>query len=239
MRTQIFILLVVVSVGAGSARADLIWDSGHHIYSEGSEGFVTVNNDATATITDGSIHWLTGNNQSRLTLTGGTVTNLMMNDTSIAVIEDVYSFGEFWTHGNSSLALNGGEVHWISTFYNSSVVLSGGQLEGLFSQDQSHVEIRGGSITARLVAYESSVIDIFGYEFSYDSAGGQWDGGQLTGFWEDGTSFSIDMQNWNRENGVTFDHINLHVIPEPASIAFLGLGFCIARKRTHYNCEGE
>ena len=231
MKTRIFILLMVVFAGVPTVWGDLIWDSGHHEYSEGDEGFVTVNNDATATITGGSIHWLTGNNRSELTLNGGTVTNLMTNDTSAAVIEDVYSYGEFWTHGDSSLVMNGGEVHWISTFGNSSVVLSEGLLEGLFSEDQSSVEIRGGSITTRLVAYESSVIDIYGYDFDYNSLGGQWNEGQLKGYWENGVPFSIDLLNWKRENGITYDHINLHIVPEPSILVLLAVGGLFLRHR--------
>ena len=226
MRMQIFILLVVVSVGVGSARAALIWDEGHHVYSEGEETSILLYNDASAEIIGGFVHWITVNDQATVIVKDGTVTNLQTNNTSAAIIEGGNLYGEIWSHDESSVDIIGGDINWVTSFSNSSVTITGGYLVGVLVQNSSHVEIRGSSINERLVAFESSVIDIFGYEFSYDPAGGQWDGGQLTGFWEDGTSFNIDMQNWDRENGVTFDHINLHVIPEPSTLILLALMGC-------------
>ena len=55
MKTQIYILLAVVSILVCNVRADLIWNSGHHVFSGGSEDSVEMYLEATAEITGGWI----------------------------------------------------------------------------------------------------------------------------------------------------------------------------------------
>ena len=56
MKTRIFSLVVVfLTISACNVQAEIIWDSGHHEFSEGFEGEVWMLNDATADITGGYI----------------------------------------------------------------------------------------------------------------------------------------------------------------------------------------
>ena len=121
MRTQIFILLVVVSVGVGSARADLIWDEGHYEFSEGNESEVYMCNDATADITGGTIGILWGQDSSSINVfDGSTIDLLRPNDYSEA---KVY----------------GGEIQVIFALGSSQTDVYGGTIDEI--QDRSTVNL--------------------------------------------------------------------------------------------------
>ena len=107
MRTRNLILLVAVSVGAGSAQAGLIWNSGHHEFSGGNESEIRMYNDATAEITGGgigallsydismlgiynasTISLLRPSNSSIINIHGGTINNLIAIGSSNTYIHD-------------------------------------------------------------------------------------------------------------------------------------------------------
>jgi len=77
MRTQIFILLGFVSIVVSSARADLIWNSGHHEFAGGNEGEIRMYNDATADITGGGIGALLSYDTSMLGIYNASTISLL------------------------------------------------------------------------------------------------------------------------------------------------------------------
>ena len=86
--------------------------------------------------------------------------------------------------------------------------------------DSSTLNIYGGDlISGRPYFSESSMVNIYGYGFNYDSY-------ILTGFLADGSSFLF-----NELPSDTYSHMNLIVIPEPMTILLLGLGTMLLRKQ--------
>lgn len=100
----------------------------------------------------------------------------------------------------------------------------GGAVEHVGVNDSGTVNLYGGIITDFLGASRLSTVNIYGYGFNYDPLGGAYDGGRVTGFWFDNTSFSIDLYG-----GETYSHINL--IPEPTTFVLLVIGGMLLRKR--------
>jgi hypothetical protein len=78
----ITIMTVVLVVGVCNVRAEIIWDSGHHEFSEGSEDFVYMYNDASADISGGIIHEFYMYNNTTADITGGYVSVVLGQDTS-------------------------------------------------------------------------------------------------------------------------------------------------------------
>ena len=117
--------------------------------------------------------------------------------------------------GTVSLALSG----------NSQINIIGGEIAGIFAtkyfpdpQPASHLSIRGGTFPGKVMLFGDCVAEIYGYGFVYDPNGWVNDGlfkgtagGQLRGFWSDGTAFSIDFLN--SPFGNSYSHVVLHEVP--------------------------
>jgi hypothetical protein len=130
--------------------------------------------------------------------------------------------------GNSKINITGGEITGIG--FSSLTLISG---------CASRLSISGGTFSGRVSLIDRCVADIYGYGFVYDPEG--WvavdprshkeiTGGQLQGFWADGTPFSMDFENGFFDD--SYSHVVLHEIPEPATLSLFALGaFLAARKR--------
>ena len=70
-----------------------------------------------------------------------------------------------------------------------------------------------------------ATINIYGYGFNYDPDGGTWREGILTGYLQDGEPFTFDGLN-------EFEYSRFNLVPEPATLLFLGLGGLFLRKRS-------
>ena len=118
--------------------------------------------------------------------------------------------------GAISLALSG----------NSQINIMGGEITGISGTKYfptpncaTHISIYGGTFSGKVALIDDCVADIYGYGFVYDPNG--WisenpklpgiEGGRLTGFWSDGTPFSIDFLNSHFHN--SYSHVILHEVP--------------------------
>jgi len=110
--------------------------------------------------------------------------------------------------------------------YNSSVFnIYGGTIENYLSAgDDATVNFYGGNIVDRLHAYSNSTINIYGYNINYDPYSGY--DGQITGLWEDGSYFSIDLIDYSGHS--TYEHVVLHdlstPVPEPSTMLLVATG---------------
>ena len=129
-------------------------------------------------------------------------------------------------HDSSTLNATGGDVTYLTADNLSTVDIVGGDVFGLYARESSSVSIRSGNITYWLKAYDSSIVNIYGYNLLATDTGGRWGDGFVSGNWEDGTLFNIDLVN---DTSITYSHINL--IPEPATLLLFGLGGLALRRR--------
>ena len=108
-----------------------------------------------------------------------------------------------------TLNMYGGEIVYVNTF--------GGV-----------VNFYGGTVSGNIAAHGGSY-HVYGYDFNYNP-----DIGRLTGFWEDDTSFTINMNPMSDPPNyqAVWGAVTLHEIPEPAALLLLGLGgLALRRKR--------
>ena len=90
----------------------------------------------------------------------------------------------------------GGATETVSVWNDSELNMTG---DTSWSTDSATVNLYGGDITDWLYAANTSVVNIYGYGFNYDSDAGGWNGEQLTGFWLDEYSNlreTIDEKDW-------------------------------------------
>ena len=119
-----------------------------------------------------------------------------------------------------------------SLFFSDSAVIniSGGNITGISkakeffsSQSDAHLFISGGNFTGSVSLVDNCVAHIYGYDFFYDPDG--WvsgnprfpgvEGGQLRGYWADGTAFAINFIDIFEHS---YDHVVLHEIPKYVSV---------------------
>ena len=141
-------------------------------------------------------------NDAELTVTGGHASHISSYDSSIVNIQDYLSAGlSIDLNGQSTINVYGGFINGI----------------GIGSATSATLNLYGGNID--YIGYpetDTFTINIYGYDFNYS-------GGFLTGKWLDGTDFSILVRN------SVYPNDNINLIPEPTTLAILGLGFLCFR----------
>lgn len=84
------------------------------------------------------------------------------------------------------------------------VNMTGGTVDYLGAGASGILNLHGGLVLEDLGAYESSTVNIYGYDLVKNNSGGHYGYGKVYGFWSDGTSFAIDLYTYE-----TYSHINL------------------------------
>ena len=203
MRTVIIIIAFFLAMGMSNVQAEIIWDTGHHVFSEGSETYVTMLNDASADITGGWIAEFSMYNETSVEVFGGTISALLCQDISTATIYDNDYMDLLRPNDSSTATVYGGEINL------------------LFTLGSSETHLYGGLFTSGIDAVDSSIVNLYVESYEFDPTGGSFDNGLITGTWLlSGESFSIEL---GAEG--TFDHINF--VPEPCSAIFLISGSII------------
>ena len=205
MKTQIYILLAVVSILVCNVRADLIWNSGHHVFSGGSEDSVEMYLEATAEITGGWISELRTYDNTLAEVNGGSLGAILSYDQSEL---------EFTGASNSSL---------IKAFNSSEIRIDGGSIHSMETVDNSIANIYSGSFT-NIEAENLSLINLFVEDdYTIDYSGGDFSSGLISGRWlETGTDFSFSVVDTE-----TLSHIQF--IPEPSTLLLFLLGMSVLR----------
>jgi len=224
----ITILAVVLFSGNGLyAVPDKIFTSSGHILPGEEWANVFIYNDGTiVNMLGGDVDGIATYDSSMVNVTGGFVSTLDALEFSIANISGGTVGGVMtWDYAITNL-YDGGSVFSLSARGQSGVVnMAGGITEYLRAGESGIINLYGGVVTNCLDTWDSATVNIYGYGFNYDPSAGGWDGGQLTGFWLDDSSFAIDLYDPD-----TYEHINL--VPEPCSLILLAFGsLAMIRKR--------
>lgn len=204
----VFSSLLLLAVG--SMQGELIWDSGHYVYSEGTETFVYMYNDASAEITGGTIHEFYMYNETTAEITGGNISVLLGQDTSHVDVYDGSTIGLLRPNDTSTSYVYGGDINHLFVLGNSTTNVYGGNFPMGFS------------------ANDSAVIKMYVSDYMWDPDGGsESEFGLLTGTWlNSGETFSIDYVDLDSYDNIVF-------IPEPLtfSMCFSGLLYLSIRKK--------
>jgi len=139
---------------------------------------------------------------------GGSIVGLMTHDSSTF---------------NMHAGIWGADGGWGYISNSSTVNIFGGSinLDSISVVDSGTLNIYGGDFLCGNSPYfsQSSTVNIYGYGFNYGF-------NQLTGFLSDGSSFMFSELPFGE-----YSHMNLIVIPEPATILLFGLGGLLLRKQ--------
>ncbi len=177
-----------------------------------------------------------------LLMTGGEGHNLSLLGWSSATIEDTAPLidqygGGIWAVTTTSYSIfdfNGGEINSVKTWGDSTVNMTGGILTTLVTNSESTAHISGGQIDT-LTSNQSLFFDhsdeqfhgrihIYCLDWEYDSVESL-----LTGTWEDSSTFNVNLIDGIYDP--TFDNLEFHIIPEPATLFLFTLGGLLLRRR--------
>ncbi len=141
---------------------------------------------------------------------------------------------------DDNLIMTGGSVSYLDMFEDSTAEVSNGQTVYFFMYDYSVSYFYGGELSylalgenaethlynvqigSLLSAHSENVeINVYGNSFQYEPTGGQKGDGLISGYWGNGTAFSISL--YNQDDIVTYDKINFINIPEPFSLVLFSL----------------
>ena len=177
-----------------------------------------------------------------VTMNGGSVTDSMGVFDAATFNMNSGHVGGLNAYELSMVNISGGSVSGLSLYNNATATLSqsgsistanalnsgifnmnGGTIGFLGANESSILNLRGGTITDSLGANSSAKINVFGYDLAKTNSGGTYGAGQVTGFWQNGSPFTINLTFVE-----AYSHINL--IPEPTTLLLFGAGAFLFRK---------
>ena len=226
---EMLVLLLVIGQAGASENKDF--------YSDGDimtgEQWNVVNiydtppNRTIVDMSGGLVDNLKPQNFSTFNMTDGKISTLIALDNSISNLSggSVYTIGAM---GTSVINLSGTiDIFVVDVIDSGSINITGGLVDGLVASNYGIINLYGGIVTDYLGAIEFSKVNVFGYNLVKTSTGGHYGYGQVYGFYNDGSSFSIDLSG-----SETYSHIDL--IPEPGTLLLLLIGVGFLRNR---NCN--
>lgn len=172
--------------------------------------------------------------------------------------EHEYEYGVIWTNNNQPLIVNGGGADiiemrnssYLQIFSTSTPVNDNwntGGITDILLLNYSHLDYLDGS-TEEITVGSSATASLYGGRIDaitslqkvvapsidlYCQPDWEWvETGDvitgITGHWLDGTAFDIELINDNRYDPTW---MNINIMPEPTTLALLGLGCLLIRKR--------
>jgi len=205
-------------------------ESGQILEGEEWNAVEIYNDDTVVDMLGGFVDYMQTFDESTMNVNGGELWTLDGWESSIANIYggNVYSIS-VWDYAEANLYEGIYFTTIIARGQAGTVNMNGGNVKRIGSIESGLINLKGGSVLEYLGASDSAIVNIYGYDFSYNPNAGNWDGGQLTGFWLDGIPFTTDLYDQG-----TYQHINL--VPEPTSlILFTVCGLFLMIKRESPN----
>lgn len=176
----------------------------------------------TVSMFGGSIDRLIAYDSSVLNFTGGTISGLYAYDFSTINISGGYIHTPFaWDYSTINISGTFNAVEVCATAAGIVNVM-GGTMKAVAGWG-GVINLYGGIVTDDIHAV-GGWVNVFGYDLEKSSTGGEYGYGYVSGFWNDGTAFTIDLYGQG-----TYDHINL--VPEPSSLMLFALGSLLIRRR--------
>jgi hypothetical protein len=203
----------------------------------------------------GSVHWLSSRDSSQANISGGQIQELDCFDSSQVRISSGFMDG-LLSYGSSRVNIYGSGIDNIHSYGSSEVNIHGGWIDNIHGCDSSRINIYGGGyIYYGLEGYDSSQISITGGSIHGDlklwggkiqisgsdfAVDGQSVGyGELTsilGHWPEDeplrhlTGKLLSSELINNDFYIGYN-ARIILIPEPATMALLGIGLLFLRKR--------
>jgi len=210
MKTKITLMLVLfLAMTSAQTQADQTWDSGHHVFSEGHEGYIYMYNDATADITGGSVNEFFMYDNTSADISGGYIGVLLGQNTSEVNVR------------------NGSDISLLRPNDFSVANVYGGEISRLFVLGNSITNIHEGEF-GRFSANDFALIKMYAENEYWDPEGGSDLGfGSLSGTWlSSGNPFTIDNVSDDCYN-------NNHIIfvPEPNFMSLFILSAVFLKRR--------
>lgn len=179
---------------------------------------------------------LQGHNDSRLNISGGTVYGLFTYNTSQVIMSDGY-VSDLYAYDSSQITMSGGSVGPLNTYGSSQAIMLGGLGHVLRAHDNSQLTLSGGIIDSYLFSTDNAELIINGSNFAIDgipvgfgeitSILGGYVGNEpsrrITGTLANGDAINNQFQ-------VGYS-ASINLIPEPATISLLALGFLLLRRK--------
>jgi hypothetical protein len=161
---------------------------------------------STLNLFDGHAGSLYARDQSNVNISGGYITGINTSgDATANISQNAYLYGGAVSH-SGTINITGGTVTFLGAFDSGTI--------NLYKVTGANYLASGGDL---------ATINVFGYDLTKTNTGGMYGVGQIMGFWQDYSPFTIDL-----DGSDTYSHINL--VPEPATLLLLGLGTLLLRK---------
>jgi hypothetical protein len=172
-------------------------------FSAGYYSFHPENNDGDNLYLCPSVHRVYVSDHSHIYFASGSVDSVQCED-------------------RGTLDITGGEIsidytdHATINITGGIVDFSGSKFEFPDRENNSHLYVSGGQFLGYALLTDNSIMEIYGYGFSYDPNDYDPDprrihyGGKLTGFWQDRTLFTMEFRDFLQTH--SYDHVILHEV---------------------------
>lgn len=158
---------------------------------------------------------------STFNMSSGRIYDLLAYDSTTINVTDGTIEYQPYLYDEVTMNMSGGSSNSFIVAGSSILNFSGGEVYDRIAVTNSGTVHLSGGVVNHICAYESSAVHIYGFGFEYEPTGsefysrGLYAEGVLTGFWGDGTPFSMDLLSsaWNYGSNYTYPHLVFHVIP--------------------------